>query len=122
MTVNEQPTRKIDCDDVLVVGRRHAIARRPTEDPSDGFDHGGWLVPFADDDMERLVFEWTTTAGGILLGRKTYQLMAAHWPLATDDDDALASTMNTLPKYVASTTLDKEATHEGAPKEKESRS
>ncbi|HEX9400865.1 MAG TPA: hypothetical protein VF912_12210 [Anaeromyxobacter sp.] len=42
-------------------------------------------------------------AGGFLLGRKTYEIFAAHWPAPAGDP--LADTMNGLPKFVASTTL-----------------
>src|SRR5437763_1275117 len=77
----------------------------PDEDPDGGFEHGGWLAPFADEGMMRFVVEWIGRADGFLLGRKTYEIFAAHWPGMTDPADLVARALNTLPKYVASRTL-----------------
>jgi dihydrofolate reductase len=75
------------------------------EDPSNGFDRGGWLVPYVDDDFGRIVDGWFREADEFLLGRTTYQLMQSVWPEITDPDNPVAGKLNNLPKHVVSTTL-----------------
>ncbi len=77
----------------------------PTEDTSDGFTLGGWLVPYLDDVFVRRTSEWLDLADGLLLGRRTYEAFARDWPRITDPGDPYTERMNSLPKYVLSSTL-----------------
>jgi len=78
----------------------------PDEDRDNGFQHGGWLVPYFDEKFVQIMTEWTMRAGAFLLGRKTYEIFAGSWPKSTDPADQIAVALNTRPKFVASSTLD----------------
>ncbi|KIH99682.1 deaminase/reductase [Streptomonospora alba] len=77
----------------------------PTEDTSDGFGAGGWLVPHMDEVFVQRTSEWLDRADGLLLGRRTYEAFARDWPQITDPGDPFTERMNALPKYVVSNTL-----------------
>jgi dihydrofolate reductase len=74
----------------------------PEEDPSGGFTHGGWSVNYWDDRMGQLMGEFMGKPFDLLLGRKTYEIFAAHWPHVKDP---AADSLNSAKKYVASRTL-----------------
>jgi dihydrofolate reductase len=75
------------------------------EDRDGGFEHGGWAVPHFDEHMMQLMTALTSRADALLLGRKTYDIFAATWPLA-EADDPIGAKLNSIRKYVASRTLD----------------
>jgi dihydrofolate reductase len=75
------------------------------EDPSGGFKHGGWHMSYMDEVAQKEVLEGINEAGGFLLGRRTYEIFAAYWPNAPEEEQVIAEPLNTKPKYVASTTL-----------------
>ncbi|MGH3990690.1 MAG: dihydrofolate reductase family protein [Pseudonocardiaceae bacterium] len=72
----------------------------PGEDDSGGFAHGGWSVNYWDEPMGQVMDEAMSTPFDLVLGRKTYDIFAAHWPHATDH--AVAKPLNNATKYVAS--------------------
>jgi dihydrofolate reductase len=75
----------------------------PEEDASGGFEHGGWSVKYWDDSMGQQMGEFMGKPFDLLLGRKTYEIFAAYWPHATDEQ--VAGPLNSARKYVASRTL-----------------
>jgi dihydrofolate reductase len=76
------------------------------EDTSGGFAHGGWHMRYMEDELaQRWVLESIVEAGGFLLGRRTYEIFAAYWPNAPEEEQVIAEPLNTKPKYVASRTL-----------------
>ena len=76
------------------------------EDPSGGFAHGGWHMRFMEDEQAmKWVLGGIVEAGGFLLGRATYEIFAAYWPNAPEEEQVVAEPLNSKPKYVASTTL-----------------
>ncbi len=78
----------------------------PEEDPTGGFKYGGWTVGYWDDFLGSVMGEQMAKPFDLLLGRKTYEIFAAHWPYMKDDDP-IAGKLNRAKKYVASTTLEK---------------
>lgn len=72
----------------------------PGEDDSGGFAHGGWSVSYWDELMGQVMGEATSTPFAMVLGRKTYDIMAAYWPNAPEE--AGAKVFNDATKYVAS--------------------
>ena len=74
------------------------------EDRDGGFEHGGWVVPHMDEQIIARMAEVVDRAGALLLGRRTYEIFAAIWPLAAADDP-IGARLNAMPKYVASRTL-----------------
>ena len=75
------------------------------EDTDGGFRHGGWSVPYFDEEvMGADVGEVMGRTEALLFGRRTWEGMAAAWPSRAGDP--YADQMNSYPKYVASRTLD----------------
>jgi dihydrofolate reductase len=72
----------------------------PGEDDSDGFAHGGWSVRYWDDLMGEVMGAAMSVPFDLVLGRRTYDIFAAHWPHASDADGA--KPLNDATKHVAS--------------------
>jgi dihydrofolate reductase len=74
----------------------------PQEDPTGGFTFGGWTFPHFDQALGGAMGDIFGRPFDLLLGRKTYEIFAAHWPHVTDPNDPIAGLFNKVTKYVAS--------------------
>jgi dihydrofolate reductase len=72
----------------------------PGEDDDGGFAYGGWSVNYWDDQMGQVMGEATSRPFAMVLGRRTYDIMAAYWPTAPEEEGA--KVFNDATKYVAS--------------------
>ncbi|UYM03404.1 dihydrofolate reductase family protein [Solicola gregarius] len=71
------------------------------EDDDGGFTNGGWVTPYSDDSVADFMRRATVSASGLLLGGRTYAILAEAWSTADESEPAVAA-MNRLPKYVVS--------------------
>ena len=72
----------------------------PKEDGEGGFTHGGWSVNYWDDRMGGLMGDFMAEPFDLVLGRRTYDIFAAHWPHTTEELGS--GPLNNAVKYVAS--------------------
>jgi dihydrofolate reductase len=75
----------------------------PDEDRRGGFERGGWLEGYADEDGGRFIASAYERADALLLGRVTFDIWLPYWP--EHDDNSIGRRINAVPKYVPSTTL-----------------
>ena len=75
----------------------------PEEDRSGGFAYGGWVAPHFDETVGEAMGELFSRPFELLLGRRTYDIFAAHWPRVPDDnpDAGIAALFNGITKHVA---------------------
>jgi dihydrofolate reductase len=100
----EDPMSKIVVSEFLTLDGVMQAPGDPNEDRSGGFDQGGWQLAYFDDVFGKTMMDAFAAAGGMLLGRLTYENFARYWP-NQPSDDPLAAAMNGFQKYVVSTTL-----------------
>jgi dihydrofolate reductase len=77
----------------------------PEEDPTNGFTHGGWAMPFVDDAGSQAIDEIIASEFDMLLGRRTYEIFAAYWP--NHGDNPIGKAFNKATKYVVTRSLDR---------------
>ncbi|KZM34826.1 dihydrofolate reductase family protein [Oerskovia enterophila] len=76
----------------------------PDEDRDGGFDRGGWVPPLSDDTVDAFMQAATVGAAGMLMGRRSYEILRDAWAQADDSEPAIAA-MNRMPKHVVSSAL-----------------
>jgi dihydrofolate reductase len=74
----------------------------PEEDPEGGFEHGGWSFGYWDEQMGEVMGAFMGKPFDLVLGRKTYEIFAAHWPHSEEEG---AEQLNSATKHVASRSL-----------------
>ncbi len=77
----------------------------PDEDRDSGFSHGGWAMPFFDDEASQAVAGTFAGNFDLLLGRRTYEIFAAYWP--NHGDNPIGKAFNKATKYVVTRTLER---------------
>lgn len=92
--------RRVICGAFLSLDGVMQAPGGPDEDREGGFAHGGWTVPYWDDAMGRFMDSGFSQPFDLLLGRKTYDIFAAHWPRVAADDP-IGRLFNGVTKYVA---------------------
>ncbi|MGH2591853.1 MAG: dihydrofolate reductase family protein [Actinomycetota bacterium] len=97
--------RKVVVDEWMSLDGVVQAPGNPEEDATGGFPHGGWHLRYFDEMAQDWVVEYLTEAGGFLVGRRTYEILAGYWPKASEEEKAVAQPLNAKPKYVVSRTL-----------------
>jgi dihydrofolate reductase len=77
----------------------------PEEDPSNGFTHGGWAMPFVDDAAGQIIDGIVAREFDMLLGRRTYEIFASYWP--NHEDNPIGKAFNKATKYVVTHRVDR---------------
>jgi dihydrofolate reductase len=88
----------------------------PSEDPTKGFEFGGWVMPYFDEVFGEEVDRLFAEQCDLLLGRRTYEIFAAHWPYydETAPDGGIAKLFKNIRKYVVSRSGDVDTSWQGS--------
>ena len=76
----------------------------PAEDPTKGFQFGGWVMPYFDEEFGEELDHLFKEKFDLLLGRKTYEIFAAYWPYYDENapNGGIAKRFNEIKKYAVS--------------------
>jgi dihydrofolate reductase len=88
----------------------------PTEDPTNGFKFGGWVMPYFNQEFGEEIDRLFKEKFDLLLGRKTYEIFAAHWPYYDEggSDGGIAKLFNQIKKYAVSRSGDVDTSWAGS--------
>lgn len=86
----------------------------PDEDRDGGFERGGWVLPYSDDTVNAFMESVTVGAAGMLLGRRSYEILSGAWADADESEPAIAA-MNRMPKHVVTSSPDDLAWRNSSP-------
>jgi dihydrofolate reductase len=88
----------------------------PAEDPTKGFEFGGWVMPYFDQEFGEELDRAFEEKFDLLLGRKTYEIFAAYWPYYDEDapNGAIAKLFNEIKKYTVSRSGDVDTSWQGS--------
>lgn len=95
-----EKTRKVIAATFVTLDGVMQAPGAPQEDPTHGFKWGGWSANYWDEMMGNVMGESMSKPFDLLLGRRTYEIFAAHWPFVKND--LVADKFNSITKYVAS--------------------
>jgi dihydrofolate reductase len=105
MPIGRSKLRKIIASTFVTLDGVMQAPGGPEEDPTGCFTQGGWSFTYWDDMMNQVIGQSMSQPFDLLLGRKTYEIFAAHWPYA--GENPVTERFNRTTKYVASRTLNK---------------
>jgi dihydrofolate reductase len=97
--------RKLIVDEWMTMDGVAQAPGEKNEDPTGGFQYGGWHRDYVDEAFQSWMLTNLNEADGFVLGRRTYELFAGHWPNASKEEEPIAEPLNKTTKYVASRTL-----------------
>jgi dihydrofolate reductase len=97
-------TRKLIVSQFLSLDGVMQAPGYPDEDRRGGFRQGGWISAYVDETFGDAISNTLAETDVLLLGRRTYEIFAAHWP-KQPPQDPLASRFNELAKVVVSSTM-----------------
>src|SRR5215217_7179529 len=98
-TRKERTMRKVVVNEFMSLDGVVQAPGGPDEDPSGGFVHGGWHLRYFHEVSQKWVVDSILDAGAFLLGRRTWEIFAGHWPTAGEDEQVIAEPLNTKPKH-----------------------